>query len=111
MKITVTRVKFHEAFSALGNTDFSYEALDMLFEYLNSIEYAPDSEHELDVLVFCADYKENTWEDIADLYSLNLNLSEDDDEEEKIEEVREFLKRHSTLIGEPSPGVFLYAEF
>ena len=113
MKITVKRTDFHNAFRSTDlNGFFSYESLDMLFDYFESREKVSGIEIELNAYALCAEYEENTWEDIVDDFSyINLNLSDDDDEEEKIGEVRKFLKRHTTLIGEPAQGIFLYAAF
>jgi hypothetical protein len=64
---------------------------------------------ELDVIAICCDYDENHWEDVAANYS--IDLSGCDDEDDKIEAVREYLSDNTMLVGEPLPETFLYVAF
>ena len=51
MKQTVNNSAFHDAFVNYGRTDnFSYDALDLLFDYFESIESDTGEEIELDVI-------------------------------------------------------------
>jgi hypothetical protein len=72
---TINVSDFRDAFKACGRADqFSYEGLGALFEYLEEI----DPDFELDVIALCCDYSEDTVEEIAEAYG--IDLPEDQDE-------------------------------
>ena len=110
MKTTIDFFDFQEAFRSYGR-DGSYtrEGLEMLFNYLEEIESGTGQELELDVVAICCDYDENHWEDVAANY--RVDLSDCEDEEDKIEAVRDYLEENTMLIGEPLTGTFLYLVF
>jgi hypothetical protein len=59
MKQTVNSSDFHDAFERMGRGDqFSYEALDALFDYLEQYEEETGEEMELDVIALCCDFTE-----------------------------------------------------
>jgi hypothetical protein len=107
---TVNNTDFHNAFNAMdrGN-QFSYEALNLIYEYLESIESYTGEPIELDVISICCEYSEDDYESIASSYSIDLDDIET--EEEKIEAVRQHLEDNTTLVGEPSYGHFVYQQF
>ena len=108
MKTTVSRYDFERAFSdANRKENFSYEGLALLFDYMEEYEESTGEEIELDVIAICCDYCEDTLEDIANNY--NIDLVEVDEDEQQ-EYVRNYLEAHTTLIGETSTG-FVYACF
>lgn len=55
---TMTRLEFHYAFSEAGREDFSYEALDALFDYYEQLEEDLGDEIELDVILLCSVWTE-----------------------------------------------------
>ena len=60
MKQSVNNSDFHTAFNQMGRGDqFSYEALNALFEYLEEYEQDCETEVELDVIALCCDYSEH----------------------------------------------------
>jgi hypothetical protein len=108
MKTTVSRYDFERAFSdANRKENFSYEGLALLFDYMEEYEESTGEEIELDVIAICCDYCEDTLEDIANNYGIDLV---EVDEDEQQEYVRNYLEAHTTLIGETSTG-FVYACF
>jgi hypothetical protein len=110
MKTTVDFSDFRESFRNYGRADsYSREGLEMLFNYLEDLEQDTGQELELDVIALCCDYNEEHWEDIAANYSIDLDGRED--EEEKIEAVREYLEANTSLVGEPLEGCFIYVVF
>ena len=110
MKETVDFSGFCDAFRNMDrNNNFSYEGKKMLFEYLEQYEEDCGTELELDVIAFCCEYNEDAWSDIASNYSIDLEDCDDDDS--KIETVREYLEENTILIGEPESGIFLYQAF
>lgn len=110
MKTTVSRYDFERAFADYGRKDqFSYEALGLLFSYLEEYEESTGEEIELDVIALCCDYSEESAADIFNTYPISCD-SEEPTEKEVIEAVREYLEENTQLIGETSSG-FVYACF
>ena len=108
MKTTVSLYDFREAFRSMGRAEqFSYEGLEVLFDYLEQYEADTGEELELDVVALCCDYYEDTTEAIAENYSIDLDGL---DEDEKTEAVRECLEDNGALIGEVTGG-FVYRAF
>lgn len=108
MKTTVSNYSFERAFAdADRKENFSYEGLSLLFDYLEDYEEQTGQEIELDVIALCCDYSEDTIENIAANYSIDLDGM---DEEEQLEAVRDYLNDNTTLVGETSTG-FVYACF
>ncbi len=57
MKSTVSLSDFRDAFQ-MRKDQFSYEGLEILFEYLEEYEKATGEEIELDVIDLCCEYTE-----------------------------------------------------
>lgn len=109
MKRTVTKYDFIEAFSKMGREDqFSSEALELIFKWVEDCEVQTDTESELDVIAICCDISEETWEDIADNYG--IDTSDCENEEEAKKEVENYLLEETALIGETKDG-FVYVMF
>ena len=107
---TINRSQFHDAFQAAGRgKQFSYEALNSLFSAFEEMEDATGQMIELDVIAICCDYTEDTWQSIAENYSIEYDENENDDE--GCQAVREYLEHHTQIVGEPSEGVFVYQQF
>jgi hypothetical protein len=110
MKKTIDFSDFRDAFQRIGRNDqFSPEGLEVLFNYLEGYEQDTGEELELDVIALCCDYSEDHWEDVAANYSIDLTGCEDEDE--KIDAVRDHLSDNTTLVGEPLFGSFVYVNF
>ena len=108
MKTTVSNHDFVEAFRAYDRLDnFSFEALDLLFEYLEKYEESTGTEIELDVVAICCDYVEADIDTIIADYRIDVEGMDDD---EKIEAVRDYLNDNTQLVGETASG-FVYAVF
>jgi hypothetical protein len=104
MKTTVSKSNFHDAFRRADRTDnFSYEALDLLFDYFEEMEADTGEEIELDVIAICCEYEENDLDNIIGQYDeLEDDATEDD--------VIEFLQYNTQYIGKTSCGL-VYASF
>lgn len=103
MKCTLDLNDFQNAFDRLRPNNFSYEALGVLFDYLEEL----DPDMELDVIAICCDYCEDTMDDIIHSYSIDV---EDMDDDDTVEAVRSFLNENTVLVGETVNG-FVYAAF
>ena len=109
MKTTVSLYDFREAFRARGRAEqFSYEGLEVLFDYLEQYEDETGEELELDVIALCCDFYEDTVGAIADNYSIDLTYCEDEDEQAEV--IREYLEDNGALVGEVTGG-FVYRAF
>ena len=99
MKQTVNFSDFVDAFRAYDRYDqFGYQALMVVFEYLEELEESTGQELELDVVAICCDYATDNWEAIAENYSIDLDGL--DDEDEKQEAVVEYLNNHTIVLGQ-----------
>jgi hypothetical protein len=65
-------------------------------------------EMELDVVAICCEFSEDTWEQIADQY--NLDLEKYESEEEKQEAVADYLSDQGVYIGEVGDCI-VYRQF
>ena len=59
MKQSITKCQFSDAFRNMGRQDqFSYDALNALYDYLEQYEEDTGFEIELDVVAICCEYTE-----------------------------------------------------
>ena len=100
MKQTLTVSDFRDTFN--GRTNFSYEALGMLFEYFEDV--SPDM--ELDVIAICCEYAEDTPAQIAESYSIDIDGLDDGETRDKVIEYLD-----SDFIESTSKGDIVYAQF
>ncbi len=106
---TLNKHSFIDAFTHSSRKDqFSYEALEAIFDYLE--EYSQDSgeDVELDIIAICCEWAEMTWQEIAASYDVDLSQCADDDE--RIGEVEDFLCSN-TQYCELSEGSFVFVQF
>ena len=103
--------QFREAFRLAGRTDqFSYEGLEVLFDYLDNLSEETGEPIELDVVALCCEYYESSIEELIDNYNIDLSEIDEDDPDSTIEVVREYLEDNTSVCGEVSDG-FVYAAF
>ena len=99
MKQTVNLSAFMDAFHAYKRYDqFGYTALQILFEYLEEMEYGTSEEIELDVIALCCDYSVDSVADIASNYDIDLSECEDDDSKRDV--VMEYLNDNTSVCGD-----------
>jgi alcohol dehydrogenase class IV len=102
--------QFREAFRLAGRMDqFSYEGLEVLFDYLDNLSEDTGEPIELDPAALCCEYYESSIEEIIDRYNLDVSYVEGDEDEIK-EMVREYLEYRTSVCGEVCGG-FVYAAF
>lgn len=93
MHTNVNRHEFHRAFDTLRPHNFSYAALNALFDYFEQLEQDTGIDIELDVVAICCDYTEETVPGIVEQYGLDGM-----DESATLEDVREYLADHTTVV-------------
>ena len=109
MKTTVNLSAFRDAFRTYGRNDnFSYQGLELLFDYLEQLESDIGEELELDVIALCCEYAESDLDTIAQEYSIDLSQCEE--ELDKIEAVEEYLNENTSVVGRVGDS-FIYAQF
>jgi hypothetical protein len=107
MKTTISVYDFRQAFHDMGRGEqFSYDGLRVLFEALEQYEDDTGSEVELDVIALCCEYSEETPEEIAKNYSIEL---EDDGNE--LNNVLDYLYDHTMICGVTKDGSIVYQSF
>ena len=103
--------QFQEAFRLVGREDqFSYEGLEVLFDYLENLSEDTGEPIELDVVALCCDYYESSIQELIDNYNIDLSEVDEDDPDSIIEVVREYLEDSTSVCGEVDGG-FVYAAF
>ena len=103
MKQKVYESDFHDAFHNMGRANqFSYDARKLLYEFFEELDDSCGTESELDVIAICCDFSEEHWSDIADNYS--IDLSDCDDDDERVEAVQEYVNDNGFLVGTLSDG-------
>lgn len=111
---TLSKYSFVEAFKQSSRKDqFSYEALEAIFEYLE--DYSNDSGEnvELDIVAICCDWTEMTWQEVAQSYDVDLSDVADED---KADAVWDFLTDETVGVyrvsnEESVDGSFVFVQF
>lgn len=67
MHIVVTRSIFIDSFRSVRPTDFTYQGLSALFDYVNVID---EQDIELDVIAICCEFSQYTEEEALKAYGL-----------------------------------------
>jgi hypothetical protein len=99
MKQTINFSDFVDAFRAYDRYDqFGYQALMVIFEYLEEMEESTGQELELDVVAICCDYTTDNWMDIASNYSIEIDENENEDEQKQ--QVIDYLNENTVVLGE-----------
>lgn len=109
MKQTINKSQFMDAFSNMNRADnFSYDALELLFDYFEECESCGD-EIELDVISICCEYAESSVSELISDY--HIDIDGESDEAELIALVTEYLNENTILIGLTDENSFVYAQF
>ena len=103
--------QFREAFRLAGRMDqFSYEGLEVLFDYLDNLSEDTGEPIELDVVALCCDYYELSIQEVIDNYNIDVSEVDEDDLGALDFAVREYLEDNTSVCGQVSGG-FVYAAF
>ena len=109
MKQTVYLSDFRDAFQRADRGDqFSYEALELIFDYIKEYEQSTGEEVELDVIALCCEWSEDTPENIAASYGLDLDGIE---EENLLMHVYEYINDETQVAGTTSSGSIVFVQF
>lgn len=96
---------FRDAFRQCGRQDqFSYEALELLFDYFEELEDSMGQEIELDPIAICCDYSEDSPADILKNYLFDGAPDDADD-------VADWLAERTSVVGTTKAGDIVYLQF
>ena len=84
---------------------FSYEGLEILFDFLEEVE--PD--HDLDIVALDCAYAESNLEDLIRDYGYAMDAEEE--EELTLEAFANYIGRESTVLGITPQGTIVYVQF
>ena len=108
MKTTVNFSEFRDLFQQIRPDNFSYQGQKILFYQFEEYEESTGEEIELDFIAICCDFSEESFENIADLYGIELD--ENDDEDEQKQQVIDFLQSEGAYVGDSINGI-IYRNF
>jgi len=115
MKMTISQSSFIDAFKQGSRAEqFSYEALNAMFEYIEDYEQSSGEEIEIDVVALCCEWSEDEVKDIANSYGIDLLDSDENDtldDAEKTELVMDYLNDESPYAVGLNNGNILYVQF
>ena len=102
--------QFREAFRMADRGDqFTYEGLEVLFDYLENCSDETGEPVEMDVIALCCDYYEASIQELIDNY--NIDVSDADGDEDSIAEiVKDYISDNTAYVGE-TEGCLIYAAF
>jgi hypothetical protein len=106
---TVYLDDFRQAFHNAGRGEqFSYEALELIFNYLEEC----DPDMELDVIALCCEFAEMTMDEIFDAYPEVLDLIDmDRPRESTYSIVVDYLNDNGSYCGDTPQGTFVFQQF
>jgi hypothetical protein len=90
-----------------GN-QFSYEGLEILFDWFEDLEQMEGQEIELDVIAICCDYSEASVKEIIDAFSIDLDGVKLDEVDEF---VLDYLNDRTVVLGVCLHGEIVFQNF
>lgn len=77
---TISIYDFRDAFKAAGRGEqFSYDGLEVIFDYIESYEQDSGEQVELDVIALCCEWAEDNYASVAEQYDIDIEGLEEDD--------------------------------
>jgi len=111
MKQSVDLHDFRREFESHGRAEqFSYEAQEIIFNYLEELGDDIGEEVELDVIAICCDYSEEHYTDIASNYNIDLSEAEGDGDAE-FELVMTHLNDNTSVLGVAQGKFIVYQPY
>lgn len=108
---TIQLSDFRTAFARMDRKDqFSYEGLELIFDYIEDYERDNSEQTELDVISICCEWNELSAEDVIDQYDTDID-TESKTDDEIAAAVDEWLNDETILAGQTAAGDFLFFQF
>lgn len=109
MKQSINFNDFIDAFKAHDRYDaYGYEALRVIYDYLEQYEEDTGEEIELDVIAICCDYDAQHYTDVASNYRIDVEGLDDDEAKQA---VIDYIQYNSCYLGEATDGELVYQVF
>ena len=99
MKQTVTKHDFIDAFNCLRPDNFSYEALEVLFEHFEHVEKCTGQEMELDVIKICCEWDESSLGELVKMYGY------------PVDDAEFLLNKNTLVVGIVNDECYVYQQF
>lgn len=110
MKTTISLSDFRDAFHNMDRAShFSYDGLELLFDWLEELETCSGVEEELDVIALCCDFAEASHTEIARDYNIDISEHQGDDTAEH-NAVVAYLEEEGYFIGTTDLGMIVYRQ-
>jgi hypothetical protein len=108
---TISVYDFRDAFKRYGRGDqFSYEGLELIFDYIKEYEQSAGEQVEFDVIALCCEWCESTPEEIIEQYDPDIK-AEGMTEDELAAAVYEWLNDETQVAGVTDSGTVVYVQF
>lgn len=112
MKTTLNKDQFIREFNEIRPNQFSYEALETLFDYFEMLESDLQIEMEFDPIAICCEYVEMTMDEIFEAYPDVLDLIDmDRPRESTYSIVVDYLNDNGSYCGDTAQGTFVFQQF
>ena len=103
MKTTVNFSEFRDSFQQIRPDNFSYDGQKILFNYFEEYEESTGEEIDFDVIAICCDFSEDSFQNIADQYGIELDADEDEDGQKQ--QVIDYLQSEGAYVGDSINGI------
>jgi hypothetical protein len=108
---TISVYDFRDAFKRYGRGDqFSYEGLELIFDYVEEYEQSAGEQVEFDVIGICCEWNEQELNDVFNTYPIECK-SENPTEDEIKHAVLEYLHDETQVAGVTDSGTVVYVQF
>ena len=106
---TISIYDFRDAFKAAGRGDqFSYDGLEVIFDYIESYESDAGEQTELDVIALCCEWCEDDYKSVAEQYDIDIDGLDEDD---AIVAVLEHLEENTAHAASVNDTDIVYVQF
>lgn len=104
---------FTNAFRNSDRADqFSYEALELIFDYLEALEDDMGTPIEFDMIGICCDWAEDTPEELCDQYPIfEVDVNDPPNDSSATDLIVKWLSDHTQVAGVTSKGTVVYVQF
>ena len=106
MKTTVSLYDFRREFQQCRPDNFSYDGLGLLFDHIEDLERDNGEEYELDVIGLCCEWSEDTPENIAANYSIDI-----EDDGNTLANVLDHLNDETMVAGVTDANTIVYLTY
>jgi hypothetical protein len=108
MKQTLTLNNFRDEMVAIRPNNFSYDGLEILFDWFEDVELMDGKEVEFDPIAFCCEYSESNIQDLINYYAIDLDGVEPDEIDAY---VLDYLNDRTIVLGVCEDGAIVYQNF